>query len=123
MMNPFPIMFLSLLAHAVLRVVAGSILIVLGIRRQQTLHEHPQAPWILLALVSLTEIVVGAMLIAGFMTQIAALVLLGYGLLTIALHRRVRDYVPTLPTYVLLVGIALSLFITGAGAFAFDVPF
>ncbi len=122
-MNPFPITFLSLLAHAILRITAGGLLIYLGVGRQKTLRKNPEASWGILAFLSLVEIVVGAMLMAGFLTQIAALVLLIYALAALMLRKRLSAYLLPPTAHVLMIGVAISLFITGAGAFAFDMPF
>ena len=123
MLNLFPIMFLSLLAHAILRITAGMLLIYLGVSRQKTLRTNPAASWGILAFLSLIEIVVGAMLIAGFLTQVAALILLCYAIVALLLRKRLAAYLLPPSAHVLMIGVAISLFITGAGAFAFDMPF
>ncbi len=65
-------------------------------------------------------LVIGVQCILGFYTQIAAL---GLGFLSILGMTRPRLLPGTSRSTMFLLGaIALSLFITGAGIFAFDLP-
>jgi uncharacterized membrane protein YphA (DoxX/SURF4 family) len=131
MLNPFPILFLALLAHFLLRVFVGSILLYLGILHMQCRHDmkHALAPKVPMGglaavwMLALTEIIVGVMFIAGFYTQISALICMVLALKLIVFNRRFAS--PRIPSrlfFVLLFATSLSLFITGAGAFAFDLP-
>jgi uncharacterized membrane protein YphA (DoxX/SURF4 family) len=83
---------------------------------------HESSVW-LAGLLILAELAVGILLFVGAWTQIAA-ILAALGFLKMAYF---NDTLPTyapLPrsTYILLIVICLSLLITGAGAFAFDLP-
>jgi uncharacterized membrane protein YphA (DoxX/SURF4 family) len=131
MLNPFPIQFLALLAYFILRVITGLVLITLGFRHlkhRETLAQNMKltiAPfggfnvWAL----AITEIAVGSLLIIGLHTQWAALILIIMSLKLIWLERYFKhSTIPSRLFYLLLIGIGLSLFITGAGAFAFDLP-
>lgn len=71
---------------------------------------------------AILEIVTGLSLVAGFYTQYAALVcaiLFFYALLSKKYREATNRHVTI---YILMFGMALSLLITGAGAFAFDTP-
>lgn len=128
-LNIFPILYLSLLAHALLRITLGLILGHLGYRH---LHTHkdlkttfaaiPQVSALLWVLISL-ELLAAVMLILGAFTQIAALITLTLSLLFLASTR--IDTHPTIPQplfSLLVLAVSLSLLITGAGAFALDLP-
>ena len=129
MLNPFPIQFLSMLAYTILRVCVGAILIHLGIkhnvRRHDIKHSLPLPNFsVFVALtLSLVELVTGVMLIAGYYTQYAALAVMGMSAVILLFYRQFASpLIPNKTFYLLLFGAALSLFITGAGAFAFDLP-
>lgn len=131
MLNPFPILFLAMLAHFLLRVFMGGILLYLGHRHLTCRHDMRYAiegktfvsglfgVWVL----GITEVVIGLMLIAGLYTQIAALIGMILSLKLIIFNRTFASpYIPGRLFYVMLFAVSLSLFITGAGAFAFDLP-
>lgn len=131
MLNPFPIQFLALFAFTILRFIVGIILMHLGLehlRNRQTLKEllsFSMLPYGLFFAwyVGLLEIIIATMFILGFYTQIAALLTVFLSLKFIVLNRRFSSpLIPGKLFYLLLLGAALSLFITGAGAFAFDLP-
>jgi uncharacterized membrane protein YphA (DoxX/SURF4 family) len=131
MLNPFPIQFLALFAYTILRACVGAILIYLGlahIKHREELREKFSFPllpfgrafaWYL----GIVELVVGAMFFMGFYTQIAALLSCLLSLKFIVMNKRFAS--PSVPGrlfYVLLLAASFSLFITGAGFFAFDLP-
>ena len=69
------------------------------------------------------ECAVGAALIAGFYTQIAALLSGAYALKLLYFRRLSPGLAQESAWfYILAVAISLSLLVTGAGAFAVDVP-
>ena len=71
----------------------------------------------------LTELVVGTLFILGLCTQIAALIVILMSFKMLFLRKYFpHDALPSRLTYLLLLGISCCLFITGAGAFAFDLP-
>jgi hypothetical protein len=115
MLNPFPVQFLGLFAYFILRVACGFVCITIGRRllKSQTTSLPSRTIGGLL-------LVIGIQCILGFYTQIAAL---GLGFLSI-LGMSKPTLLPNTPrsTLFLLGAIALSLFITGAGIFAFDLP-
>ena len=131
MLNPFPIQFLALLAYLVLRVITGLVFFILGYRHFRARKELTQIltlpifPFgvITTTVFILTELVVGTLFILGLYTQIAALLVIVMSLKMIVL-RPIFSHVsiPSRLMYLLLFAIGCSLFITGAGAFAFDLP-
>lgn len=133
MLNPFPdLLTYSLLAPFILRVVAGFIFINLGVLAFKNEKERwlvsletlkIPSPKLALKILGLVEIVAGVMLILGFYTQIAALIL---ALLTFAeAYVEYKDPMilkRNFVFYLMLLSILLSLLLSGAGAFAFDLP-
>ena len=131
MLNPFPIQFLSMLAYFILRVTIASILVYLGFlhlkhRRELkdvfTLSWFPYGTFITWAL-ALLEILAGIFIFVGAHTQYAVLLVFMMSVKMIFLRQWFNH--PTIPPkifYVLLLGASLTLFITGAGVFAFDLP-
>ncbi len=133
--NLFPTMFLALIAHAVLRVMFGLAFFVLGYRhltrdRQALSNAIAQcipgiasaAPWFAIY-VGMVELILASMFIFGAYTQVAALVAMAFSLKMLAFGRRFAP--PLMPSRTfcfLALGVSLSLFITGAGAFALDIP-
>lgn len=131
MVNPFPILWLSLFAYFILRVCVGAVLISLGVRHFTHFKEIaptlqlPFFPWgkVSTAAFILCELIAGSLLIIGFYTQIGALLLIALTHKCIVWHNRLTH--PTFPssmTYFLLLACGLSLLITGGGALAFDLP-
>jgi putative oxidoreductase len=133
MLNPFPVLLsYSLLAPFILRVVAGLIFLDLGLllfkgEKQRWLISltalRLPSPKTTLKILGVVEILGGLMLIVGFYTQVAALVL---ALLTFS-EAYVEYKDPTvlkrsMVFYTILFAITLSLLFSGAGAFAIDLP-
>jgi uncharacterized membrane protein YphA (DoxX/SURF4 family) len=131
MLNPFPIQFLAPLAYTVLRVVVGTVLFSLGLshlRDRDSLAPLFSFSWFpygrfAVWYLALIELAVGLMFLFGFLTQIAALLAMFLSLKFIVM--RSRWSAPSIPDrlfYILLFGASFTLFVTGAGAFAFDLP-
>ncbi len=130
MLNLFPIQFLAPLAYTLLRVCVGALLIRLGFIRIR--HRTPSSlvvapkvsfPPSVLLIVGLLEIVAGAFFFVGLYTQVVALVTLLFSAMHLVFPKRLRGQgIPSRIFFVLLFFVSLSLFITGAGAFAFDLP-
>jgi putative oxidoreductase len=133
MLSVFPnLLTYTHLAPFILRVVVGVIFLELGYLKLgkeksawnmffQTIHFKPS--YVFVALLAIIEIVGGAFLVVGYLTQVAALVMViilfaeGYVELQDGALLK-RDIV----FYTLLLAICISLLLTGAGAFAFDLP-
>lgn len=131
MLNPFPIQFLALAAYAVLRIIVGFVLIYLGVVHSK--NRAALAPVLSLPffpygkfsawLLAVVEIALGVMFVAGFLTQVAALLSMFLSLTFIILRSRwPHPLIPGRLFYILLFGCSCSLFVTGAGIFAFDLP-
>ena len=132
MLSIFPqLLFLTPLAIALLRVVAGVYIVTiawatLGRRRTMSQTSLPlvgHAPEWLIVFASVIFGAVGTLLIAGAWTQAAALVA-ALGSLKLAIISRLYPSFASISTNtcVLLFFICLALIFTGAGAFAFDLP-
>jgi uncharacterized membrane protein YphA (DoxX/SURF4 family) len=120
-----------MLAYFILRVAFGFVLLVLGFRHlkhKESLYQTlvlrifpfgKTATFILI----IAEIVLGIMFILGYYTQIAAIIAMGISFEMLLMRNKFKtSLLPSRLMYLLFLGIALSLFITGAGAFAFDLP-
>jgi uncharacterized membrane protein YphA (DoxX/SURF4 family) len=122
MLNIFPLQFLALLAYFILRLFAGSAVLYLGIthlKHRRRLRLDGKTPFILIAL----ELLSGLSLIAGAYTQLGAMLLIGIAIYLLIVSKKWHKlYTPAPMTAFLLIGCGLTLFITGAGAFAFDLP-
>lgn len=131
MLNPIPIQYLALLAYFILRFGIGIILLHLALTcwgERKALAASVKQSWQVIALPSVLllcggKAIIGTMMLFGFYTQYAALALM---LMCIDLiFSRSIFHSPLLPNkifYVLLFFASASLFITGAGAFAVDLP-
>ena len=133
MLNPFPeLLNYTFWAPFILRIVAGLIFIDLGVLAFKNEKERwlislstikVPNPKVALKILGAIEIIGGAMLILGFYTQVAALVL---ALLTFAeTYVEYKDPIVLKRNFVfyfMLLAIVLSLSLSGAGAFAFDLP-
>lgn len=131
MLNIFPIQFLAPLAYTLLRVVLGFIFIRFGFihitERDSLKHILTFSQlrfglfftWFLV----FTELLIGILFLLGFLTQIAALLSIMLSIKMILLHKHfIHPCIPNKITYTLILFISLSLFITGAGYLAFDLP-
>lgn len=131
MLNPFPdLLILGFFAPTIVRVAAAAVFLYAGYLHWQQRDaiagiSFPiigRGAWIVWFSI-VFHIVVGAMLFFGYYTQIAAILgAIGAfkGLLFAGSYKEVFAY--SRLTYVLLIAICLSLLLSGAGAFAFDLP-
>lgn len=131
MLNPFPIQWLALGAYFILRLFVGLTLYFLARQHMKHYRELVDTThWPLFPRQSLPiqmliffELFIASLLIVGAWTQYAALLLIAMSLKMIFWHKRFSHVsIPPRLVYVLLLGCSLSLFITGAGIFAFDLP-
>jgi hypothetical protein len=106
------ILFLAPMAAFILRIVAGGAFGLLAYR-------HVFTPQNSFRIIGIVEGIIAVLLIAGAYTQPAALV----GAIVLAITVSTSAY-RALPrsTLALLIVMCLSLVITGAGPFAFDLP-
>lgn len=131
MLNVFPIQFLAPIAYMVLRLCVGFVFLYLGhrhLKNRRTLmgaFEHVSFAYgsFFVWYMGFFEMLIGVLFILGLYTQIAAL--LSMILIAKLFFLRKRLVHPLLPgplARVLLFFASMSLFITGAGIFAFDLP-
>ncbi|MBL8158279.1 hypothetical protein JNK62_01955 [bacterium] len=106
------ILFLAPMAAFILRIAAGSALGLIAYR-------HVFVPQNSFRMIGIVEGVIAVLLIAGAYTQPAALI----GAIVLAIILSIPAY-RALPrsTLALLIVMCLSLVLTGAGPFAFDLP-
>lgn len=131
MLNPFPqLLFLSYFAPTLLRVVAGLVIAALAyhhFKNKETLSSvrFPvvgSGAWIIWLSVVI-EVLVAAGLLFGYGTQVAALLGALVALKSIVWSGRYPHYfIFSRMAAFLLLGICLSLMVTGAGALAMDLP-
>ena len=131
MLNPFAIQWMALLAYALLRIFVGIILLYLGIKHLSSRHELKyvlKLSWwpfgrLSTALLILFELALAIFILLGAYTQYAVLILALMCLEFIILRPHFNHHsIPPRLFYFLLLGVSLTLFITGAGAVAFDLP-
>ena len=131
MLNLFPIQFLALFAYFILRIITGLVFLNLGLKHYKKREELssvlvlPIFPFGKISVIVLItfELIIGTLLILGLFTQIAAILIILIAIKMLFLrHRFIHDSLPSKLTYFLLLGIVISLLITGAGVFAFDLP-
>jgi uncharacterized membrane protein YphA (DoxX/SURF4 family) len=131
MLSIFPIHFLSLVAYLLLRLAVGFVFFSLAKTHYQnravfaekfTLPSLPYGRFFVWHVIC-AELVIGTLFILGLYTQIAALLAVAYAAKFLIMHRRFGHPLgPSRQTLILLLFAALSLFITGPGIFAFDLP-
>lgn len=133
MLNLFPeLLNYALLAPLILRLVVGLIFIDLGLLKFrsekerwmasfETLHLRPTDLFV--PLYGGLQIAGGVMLILGLWTQVAALAFVIFTGLELYVEMKARDVLKRdMVFYLLLFIISLSLLLTGAGAYAVDMP-
>jgi uncharacterized membrane protein YphA (DoxX/SURF4 family) len=131
MLNPFPVQFLALFAYFILRLFVGGVLLYLGIRHLKykvELRDIFRFSWFPFGTFSVVtfavgELVLAVLILVGAYTQIAALLVGAMSLKMVFLRNYFHHHtIPPKIFYVLLLGVAVTLFITGAGVLAFDLP-
>ena len=134
MFNPFPeLFFLQPLAPLIIRIVIGIFLIYLGyitafkkrleFQKKFRAEKYPFPnfiPWKL----GIAEILVGSFLVIGLYTQITCIIA-AYIFLNLAVLDNPKTGIIgySRALYVIVTIVSLTLVLTGAGAFAFDLPF
>ena len=132
MLNIFPILFLAPIGFFILRLFIGMTLLYLGFKHVRVRNDLKYSLtqfyffrgltgiWLLISI----EIIIAALFILGLYTQIAALAGMLLACKMVRLRKKVGSpYIPQPLFYILLFGASFTLLITGAGAFAFDLPF
>jgi|SRR3989344_3207120 len=133
MLNPFPFLLtFSQIGPFIIRVTLGFLFAAAGARKlSQRCYDFEELfssfdlpkPNIWIKFLGLIEFAGGIAMLAGFGTQIASIVLAVITLLFFVIKYRRPEMLPPSPAYyVLIFAMSLSLLVTGAGAFAFDLP-
>lgn len=132
MLNPFPeLLALSFFAPLFLRVALGLVLFLTSfhqlIDKREELSKRFNAVWPqygtkIVWTTGIIEVVVGLSFIAGFYTQIAALIGILFSGFVIFSKKYKKVMHRDISFYILMFAISLSLLVTGAGIFAFDLP-
>ena len=131
MLSLFPqLLFLGALSPTLLRVAAGIVFLMLAWEHCSRREELSRVPFIIIGqgmwipiFASSVETIVGAALIAGVYAQAAALLGALMALKSLVWRRRYPAFFPLSNTAAaLLFVICISVLITGAGVYAFDLP-
>jgi uncharacterized membrane protein YphA (DoxX/SURF4 family) len=133
MLNPFPdLLNYALLAPFILRLVVGLIFLDLGILKFRSEKSRWMATFDTLGLrpsdlfvpiYGGLQVIGGLMFIFGLYTQLAALFFVLSTGAELYIEWKAKDVLKRdLVFYLLIFVISLSLLLTGAGAFAFDLP-
>lgn len=135
MLNPFPIQYLALFAYFILRLTIAGVLFLLAYRHYR--HRHllqnpsPQVPMVFRKLYSylmpivfpLAEALIAGFILVGAWTQYAVLAVMIMSIKMLFFrHWLPNTLFPSRLFYLLLLGASITLFITGAGVLAFDLP-
>lgn len=131
MLNPFPILYLAPIALLALRISVAVFLVYGALQHVQYREElgrtfsmswFPYGGPVAVAF-PLAELIIAGLLFLGLHVQYAMLVLMAMSLkIFIVRPWFAHPSIPERSTYFLLFFIALTLFVSGAGAFAFDLP-
>jgi uncharacterized membrane protein YphA (DoxX/SURF4 family) len=133
MLNPFPeLLMYSFFGPFILRVLLGLIFLDLGVLKLrgekerwltsfETLGLHPADLFV--PLYALLQITGGLLLLIGLWTQVAALAFAIFTGIELYIEWKARDILKRdMVFYLLIFVISLSLLLTGAGAYAIDIP-
>jgi len=131
-LNPFPdVLFLAFFASFILRLAVGIFFVTYGYLRLVKKHgafkmafidQWRESGVMLLKGLGISELLAGSMLIIGLYTQIAALLGMFIAIFAISTTNTKSVFGNEKNFYILIFVVSLSLFITGAGPFAFDLP-
>ena len=133
MLNPFPeLLMYSLLGPFVLRVLVGLIFLDLGLLKFRSEKERWVASFetlglrpadLFVPLYAMLQVAGGILLLIGLWTQVAAMVLAAFTGIELYVEWQARDILKRdMVFYVLIFTISLSIVLTGAGAYAIDIP-
>ncbi len=133
MLNPFPeLLTFALLGPLILRALLGLIFIDLGLLKFRGEKESWYASFktlglrpasLFVPLYALLQIVGGVFLVVGLWTQIAALAFVIFTGIELYIEWQTRKILKRdIVFYILIFVISLSLLLTGAGAYAIDIP-
>lgn len=133
MLNPFPeLLMYSMLAPFILRVLLSLIFIDLGFLKFRGEKESWRASFdtlglrpadLFLSLYALLQILGGLLLLVGLWTQVAALAFVIFSGTELYVEWKAREILKRdMVFYLIIFAISLSLLLSGAGAYAIDIP-
>lgn len=132
MLTPFPeLLMLSFFAPFFLRVALGLVLFITAFHqivdqkyqsKQRFVTIWPKYGEQFLWTASTIEIIIGLSFVAGFYTQYAALVAITFALYASFSKKYQKATERNVLFYILMLAISISLLLTGAGIFAYDIP-
>lgn len=126
MLNLVPIQFLALFGYLLLRITISIILLLLGTQLTQqafTMSTVLSSRPYLIGSLGIGCLFASGLLLLGLFTQAGALFTAALSLLQLVYpNHSVQRIIPHPLFWFLLLGASIALFITGAGAFAFDLP-
>jgi len=133
MLNPFPeLLMYSFVGPFILRVLLGLIFIDLGFLKFRSEKDRWTASFetlglrpadLFVPLYALLQIIGGVFLLAGLWTQVAALSFVIFSGIELYVEWQAREILKRdMVFYLLIFAISLSLLLTGAGAYAIDIP-
>ena len=130
--NIFPALLLPPLAPLILRIVIGLIFIDLGFLKFRGEKQGWSTSFealglrpvdLFLPLYALLQIIGGILLLIGLWTQVAALAFVVFTGIELYVEWQAREILKRdMVFYILIFTISLSLLLTGAGAYAIDIP-
>lgn len=124
MLSIFPIQFLAPIAGCLLRLAIGFIFLRFAkkrfVERKQKNTTLPTGNFFWMGIT--LEVIASILLILGLFTQIGALIVMLHTSLYVVTYKRTPFPFASHMSLFLIFCIAVSLFITGPGAFAFDLP-
>lgn len=132
MVNPFPhLLIYGIFAPTLIRVALGAALLFISVEHFRSRKSITELTSPLMgrsarlagALLAFVEIVVGGLLVVGAWTQIAALLVILLSIKALFIRKSLHALLPvSRGAYVLIAAMALSLLLSGAGGYAFDLP-
>jgi uncharacterized membrane protein YphA (DoxX/SURF4 family) len=132
MLNPFPdLLIYGIFAPLLIRVALGAALLYLCVEHIRARKEIAQAlsrragkiSRLAAPLLCLIEVAAGALLVVGAWTQVAALVTFVLTITFLVLRKSHAELRPlSSSAYMFMLAMSLSLLLSGAGAYAFDLP-
>lgn len=132
MLNPFPeLLVYGLIAPFIVRIAIGSALLYLSVEHYRGRRDIAEllrplmgrAGKSMAVVLALFELGTGALLLVGAWTQLSALLAMVLTLKPLFLKAHLKGLMPyEKATYGLMFLMAFSLLLSGAGAFAFDIP-
>ena len=131
MLNPFPdLLIYGIFAPFLIRVAVGAVLLYLSVEHLRSRKDiahilspiFGKASRVVGIFLGVVEVIAGGLLVVGAWTQVAALFALAIALKSLFFRRSLKSLCPlSKTTYALILVMSLSLLLSGAGIYAFDI--